>query len=400
MKKVLVLNQFALPRDQGGGTRHVDLFSRLEGWSPKIVAGNRNHYTQEEYETQDDSFHLVRVPRQDGGAKQRLVSWIFYCAKVTAIGLKDRPDAIYASSPHLLTPLAGWALAKLLRRPYVLEVRDLWPESFVAAGLLEADSPVHRALKGLESFLVRRASSIVVVTSGWESHFREIGADMSNYTVVTNGTEPYELKLSNSERALIREQHGISGTTAIFAGAHGPKDGIDLILDAARDTPEITYLLVGSGPSKPAAIARAKDENLINVRFLDPVPKNDLPRLLAACDIGIHAVSPLPVFRLGMSPNKLFDYLAAGLPIVSNAGSPVATLVGRDSVGFVGESNEIAQGIRAVAQASSLDLQRWTENGKTLILERFSRKTAAKRLQDVLDTALNGKVIEPQETKS
>lgn len=387
MNKVLVLNQFALPRDQGGGTRHIDLFSRVDGWEPVIVAGDRNHYSQDRFTTPTTEFRLVRVPRQDGGAKQRLVSWLAYCSQAAAIGLRERPSVIYASSPHLLAPLTGWLIARALRRPYVLEVRDLWPESFVAAGLLRDGSRVHRALKVLERFVVRRADSIVVVTSGWEDHFRSLGANMDNYFVVPNGTEPYDLRLTDEDRQALRRELGIAGATAIFAGAHGPKDGIDLILDAAAQTPTVNFLLVGSGPFKAAAMARAKAEGLTNVEFREPVAKDSLPQLLAACDIGIHAVSPLPVFRLGMSPNKLFDYLAAGLPVVSNAGESVAGLVGRDRVGHVGGSADIAVGLRHVLDADDSQRRAWADHGRSLVTERFSRQAAAKKLSAVLGAA-------------
>lgn len=387
MKKVLVLNQFALPRDQGGGTRHADLFSRLSGWKPTIVAGNRNHYSQQVFETADQSFRLVKVPEQDGGARQRLYSWLSYCRQASILGLRTRPDVVYASSPHLLAPLTGWMLARATRKPYVLEVRDLWPESFVAAGLLREHSSVHKALMLLEKFLVRRADEIVVVTGGWESHFRALGADMARYTVVPNGTEPYDLHMSAAERETLRSQLGIHGVTAVFAGAHGPKDGIDLILDAATKCPEINFLLLGSGPVKKAAQERATSDGLTNVVFRDPVAKDELPRILAACDIGIHAVSPLPVFKLGMSPNKLFDYMAAGLPIVSNAGESVRALVGDGAVGYVGESDALVDSLRAITRASSQERRDFAARGKSLISDRFSRARAAEILGSVLDRA-------------
>lgn len=385
MKKVVVLNQFALPRDQGGGTRHTDLFSRLDGWQTRIVAGNRNHYSQNEFETSDPRFALIPVPAQDGGARQRLASWIAYCMGAARFTLKARPDVVYASTPHLLAPAAGWALARLTGARYVLEVRDLWPESFVAAGLLRKGSLQHRALEMLERFVIRRADSIVVVTAGWEDHFRALGADMSRYVIIPNGTEPYDLAIDSAGREALRSKYGITGTTAIFAGAHGPKDGIDLILDAAQALPEVDFLLVGAGPAKPQAEKRAGSQKLTNVRFMDPVPKSELPLLLAACDIGIHSVTPLPVFDKGMSPNKLFDYLAAGLPVASNAGAAITTFVPDGLCGRVGGPASLKDSLKDISLASDLQREAWRKNGRTLILDRFSRSRAATMLQEVLD---------------
>ncbi len=151
--RVLVLNQFALPRSEGGGTRHADIFSRIPGWDARIIAGNRNHYTQRRYKTADPLFRLVPVPVQHGGVWQRLVTWLSYVLQTTWIGMLSRPlDAVYASTPHLLAPLGGWIVARARRVPFILEVRDLWPESFVAAGLMRQGGNSYRLLSALESF--------------------------------------------------------------------------------------------------------------------------------------------------------------------------------------------------------------------------------------------------------
>ncbi|MBO1767486.1 glycosyltransferase family 4 protein [Allobranchiibius sp. GilTou38] len=388
MKQVLVLNQFALPRSQGGGTRHIDLFSRLKGWEPKIVAGDRNHYTQEQYATDDGRFQLVGVPTQSGGAKARLQTWLVYCGKAAVEGIKYRDlDVVFASSPHLLTPLTGWAVARLKGAAFVLEVRDLWPESFVAADLLERDSLLHKALQYLEAFLVSRADEVVVVTDGWEDHLTSIGADLDHYNVIRNGTEPSDFTIEGFDREAERAKLGLERTTAVFAGAHGPKDGIDLILDAAKEVPDIDFLLVGDGPIKVAAIERGRVEGITNVTFRDSVPKDQLARLLRACDIGIHAVTPLPVFELGMSPNKLFDYLAAGLPIVSNAGAPVRQLIGESEVGYVGPSDSLPKGLRTAIDADTATKTAWKERGTDILAAQFNRADAAAQLETVLNQA-------------
>ncbi|WP_409483689.1 glycosyltransferase family 4 protein [Arsenicicoccus dermatophilus] len=385
MRRVLVLNQFALPRDQGGGTRHADLFGRCPGWRAVVLAGDRNHYSQQRFTTRDPGFRLVPVPASDGSPRARLTSWVAYCVQAVGFGLRHRPDVVFASTPHLLTAVAGWALARTVRVPLVLEIRDLWPESFVAAGLLTRGSWTHRGLEAVERFVVRRADEIVVVTTGWEQHLSRLGADPQRCTVVPNGTEPYDLHLSPQDREKRRRSLGIDRTTAVFAGAHGPKDGIDLILDAAASVPEVDFVLVGDGPAKHDAQSRARREGLSNVRFADPVPKQDLPMLLACCDIGVHSVTPLEVFRLGMSPNKLFDYLAAGLPVVSNAGDAVTGLIGHDRCGHVGDSGSLAEGIRLVGAASDQQRAEWRRTADTLIRTRFSRREAARRLAAVLD---------------
>jgi glycosyltransferase involved in cell wall biosynthesis len=388
-KSVLVLNQFALPRDQGGGTRHADLFSRLERWRPVIVAGNRNHYTQQRFTTADESFRLVGVPAADGGARKRLLAWLAYILRAAITALRE-PDlrAVVASSPHLLAPVLGVGLARIRRIPFILEIRDLWPESLVAAGAVRSGSALHKLLALVERQLVQRADSIITVTSGWEKHFEDLGA-LDRVTVIPNGAELSDFAVSDSRESL-RDRYGIRGFTAIFAGAHGPKDGLQYILEAAHECPDVNFLLVGDGPSKREIIAYTKAQGLLNIEFRPPVPKEQLPSLLAACDVGVHAVTPLSVFDHGMSPNKLFDYLASGLPVASNAKHALSSFIADDQCGRLGESTDLASCIRAVESADDRTRERWKHEAFRLMSSRFSRTASAEKLEAILESTSRG----------
>lgn len=392
MRTVVVLNQFALPRSEAGGTRHVDLFGRLPDWQVLIVAGDRNHYSQRRFRTDDRRFRLVRVPAQGGGGAARLIGWIAYAGQALAVTLRA-PDAslVVGSSPQPLAALAGLVAARLRGLPFVLEVRDLWPESLVSAGVMRRGGLGYRVFRALERVLARQARRIVCVTSGWERHFGALGV-ADRLVVVPNGTEPSDFAVPTAREAL-RAEHRVSGFTAVFAGAHGPKDGLDQILDAAGALPEVRFLLVGSGPAKPAARERAIREGLGNVEFREPLAKQHLAGLLRACDVGVHAVTPLEVFQQGMSPNKLFDYLAAGLPVVSNAGRGLRSVLGDRDCGVVGPSDGLAAGLRIVRDASPAVRERWRGNAERLTADRFSRTAVAAELARVLDELV---VAEPQ----
>ena len=393
MRHVIVINQFALPRTEGGGTRHADLFSRVQGWRTTILAGNRNHYTQDRFRTRDPYFRLVRVPRQSGGAVARLLGWVAFSLQACVVALRSPADLVYGSSPQPFAALAGLVAARLRRIPFVLEVRDLWPESVISAGRLAGGGLTYRFFAALERLLVTRAERIVCVTDGWEDHFARLGVPADRLVVVPNGTDPDDFKVPQT-RDQLREEQGIEGFTAVFAGAHGPKDGIDLVVDAARQLPEIRFVLVGSGVGKAAAQARVRTEGISNVQFRDPVPKDQLPRLLRACDVGLHAVSPLTVFEKGMSPNKLFDYMAAGLPVVSNAAVALDRVVRDHECGRIGTSLELASCLRAVSEASPEQRAAWSEQSVRTVAGRFSRAAAAAELAATLDAVVTGRRAE------
>ena len=388
MKHVLVLNQYALPRDQGGGTRHIDLFGRLGGWRALIVAGDRNHYTRKRFTTTDPHFRLLPVPAYSGNGLARVLGLLTFAARAFVVALRTpRVDVVYASSPQILVPLAALLAAKLRRIPFVLEVRDLWPESIVDSGLIPENGAIHRVLGALEGVLVRSAHGIVAVTEGWEQHFAALGADPSRLTVIPNGTELADFAV-DPDRDALRRKHNISGFTAVYAGAHGPKNGVEYVLSAGASLPDTTFILLGDGSSKNSLRQRATELGLTNVQFRDPVTKQELPEVLAACDVGVHCVAPFGVFEKGMSPNKLFDYIAAGLPVASNARTALRRVVLDDEVGPFGEPDDLADCIRRVRDAPTDQRERWVRHGQELIAEKYSRTAGARGLERVLDGCL------------
>lgn len=384
-RHVLVLNQYALPRERGGGTRHVDLFGRLPDWRPLIVAAGRDHYTQETFRTNDPRFQLVWIPAYRGNGPGRVVGWAIYAIQAAVLGLSRRHlDVVYASTPSLLAPVAGWLVARLRRRPLVVEVRDLWPETLVGAGALRRESLLHRVLRGLERRVMRAADHIVAVTPGWEDHFAGFGVHESVLTVIPNGAEPGPRGVSDDLPSV--RPDGEHRLVAVYAGAHGPLNGIDLILRAAAELPEMDFLLIGAGSAKPAAVARARAEDLANVRFRDPVAKSELLEVLSECDVGIHCIMSLPLFRRGMSPNKVFDYFAAGLPVVSNAREGLSSIFADGECGRLGEADDLTACLRDVQAAGRAQRELWGNRGRELLAKRFSRSTAAASLRTVLES--------------
>ncbi|UFU07260.1 glycosyltransferase family 4 protein [Ruania halotolerans] len=383
MRYVLVLNQFALPLDQGGGTRHAELFDQLDGWSAYIMAGNRNHYSQDRFATTDGRFDLIPVPAQAGTPARRLVSWLVYSLRVFFRSFRRRPlHLVYASSPHLFAPLAGLAIARLRRVPLIVEVRDLWPESMVAAGVLRRGGRVHRAFAELEKFVLNAADRVVAVTPGWRDHFASLGIEESRVAVVPNGADPWES--SGYNRSTMREHLGLTGFSAVFAGAHGSANGLDLILEAAGALPDINFILMGNGPAKAVTIAQAEEQKLMNVEFWDGVPKDSLMEVLAAFDVGIHSLAPMSVLEKGASPNKLFDYVAAGILAVSNCDSGLRLVFPDDKSVILGPADSLTETVSRARNMDDDERSRRLEVGRQILDEHYSRANSRRKLHEVI----------------
>ncbi|MEL4358952.1 MULTISPECIES: glycosyltransferase family 4 protein [unclassified Luteococcus] len=386
-RRALVINQYAFPREYGGITRTFDMFNRLKGWDFRIISSKRHHTTGELMSSVDPRFNLVPVPAYAGNGGKRILGWGVFAVEAFATGLGKYCDLVFASSPQLLAPVAGMALAKARKKPFVMEVRDLWPESLVSGGSLKAGSPLHKVLVAVERTLYRNAEQIITVTDGWEDHFRGLGIDVAKLNVVPNGADLAEFEVPQSKQEL-RTELGFTRFTAIFSGNHSSYVGLDLILDAAQQLPDVDFFLIGSGSRKQWAVDEVASRGLTNVRFHGQVNKQELVRLLKAGDVGLHTVSPQSVFDKGMSPNKLYDYLASGLAVVSNAKQPLRKVITDDEVGAVVEPMELVAGIRRVRDADAATMDRWHARARQLMTERFSLEASADKLQAALDKAV------------
>jgi glycosyltransferase involved in cell wall biosynthesis len=424
-RRLLAMNHFANPLDAPGGTRLIELSERLDGWDTTIIAASRNLFTRSSTRSPrrrgrarrttgprrgsapvgtdrpgaphpPDYRTVWTTPYTDNGAG-RVVNWMSYALVALVVGWRQpRPDVVYASSPHLLTGLSGWVLARARGVPFVLEVRDLWPQILADTGRLSPDSGHYRAVKRLERFLYRRADAIVVLTEGVAREVADTPAhrighrriDPAKIHLIPNGADPADFEIDTPRQAL-RRRFGFDGVTFVYAGAHGPANGLDFVLEAALelrdDQPDAQFVLVGDGLSKAGLVARAAELGLDNVRFLDPIPKNEIPALLSAADVGVHVLGDLPLFLYGVSPNKLFDYMAAGLPVLTNTAGEVGDLVKGQDAGVVVGPAGLAGGVRQIVAAGEAQRAAWGANGREVMSATRSRSLMAARLQAVLD---------------
>lgn len=388
-RHILVLNHFAKPRHASGGTRHVDLFGRLRGWSVRIIASNRSYFRPGSQERSEGLVTVVWTAPYEGAGVKRVLNWVSYAVTATGAGLVGpRPTVVYASTPHLFAPAAGWVLSKVRRAAFVVEVRDLWPQVLVEMGRLGQGSRLHRFLQALEQWAYDRADHIVVLTDGVKRHLLERGIASERVAVIPNGSDPAPFQRTGS-RDELRRRYGFEGPTFVYTGAHGPANALDLLLDAAEklgdEFPDAVFLLVGDGSDKLRLQEQAAARGIGNVRFLDPVPKDDIPRLLKAADAGLHILADVPLFRYGVSPNKVVDYMAAGIPAITNSPGVVGELVDTAGAGVSVGPSDLAAGIEEVLTASAAQREEWGASGRRYIESHLSPEVLAAELESLLD---------------
>ena len=341
--RLLWVNHFAVAPDMGGGTRHFEMGRELvqRGWAVTIAASDFHLHGRAYMRRASEGDRAPCLETVDGvrfawlwaapyenNDVRRVWNWLSFGRSLTRwVRGAERPDLVVGSTPHLFAALAAWRVARRHRLPFVLEVRDLWPESLSVGGARRG--PSYWALHVLARFLYRVADRIVVLAQGVGDFLARAGVARDKIVLAPNGVDvsAYGRATRPSRREL----------RLAYAGAHGPANGLEAVLDAAtllRDEPRVTFDFLGDGPSKAALVQRARSDNLDNVRFREPIAKSAMPSFLAECDGGLMVLKDVPLFAFGVSPNKLFDYWGASLPVICNVPGDVAALVRQAGAGI------------------------------------------------------------------
>jgi glycosyltransferase involved in cell wall biosynthesis len=320
------------------------------------------------------------------GFVKRGMTFLKFALRSIGLAFTERYDVLFATTTPLTAGIPG-ILARWLRgKPFVFEVRDLWPELPRAMGVIR--NPLVLWMMGaLEWASYRSAHRLVGLSPGIVDGIVHKGVSRDRIAMVPNGCdlEIFSADLAPWRPAAVRP----TDLMAVFAGTHGIANGLDAVLNAAaelkqRGRGDIKLVLIGQGKLKADLQARAQREGLNNVIFHEPVNKARLAGLMAATDLGLQALANVPAFYYGTSPNKFFDYIAAGLPVLNNYPGWLAEMIEEHQCGFAVPADDPAAFADALERAA-LDrsaLKMMGERGRALAQQRFSRKQLADRWVD------------------
>jgi glycosyltransferase involved in cell wall biosynthesis len=328
---VLLIHQTFVSPDEPGGTRHYELASHLvrQGHHCTIVASNLSYLTGQralasEASIAEQDINGIRVlrvytyPSLHRSFAWRVVSFLSFMFTSLWAALWAGPvDLVISTSPPIFQAVSAWAVAVLRRRPFLLEIRDLWPAFAIALGVLR--NPVLIALsRWLEHFLYVRATHILVNSPAYADYLRAQGISESKISLIANGVDP-DMFDPQADGHNIRDELALQNKFVVtYAGALGLANNIDTILRGAarlREEPAIHFLLVGDGKERRNLEKQMQTMSLTNVTFTGPRPKTHMCDILAASDACIAILQDIPMFRTTY-PNKVFDYMAAGRPTI------------------------------------------------------------------------------------
>lgn len=298
--------------------------------SGMVYPGYANRLWQWE---EKDGIRILRVKTYlsaNKGVKKRILNYVSYmlCAGLLSF-LVRRVDLVVSTTPQFFCGMAGLLVAGLRNKPWVLEVRDLWPESIVAVGAL-ANRKIIGALEGIESFLYKRADHLIAVTNAFKRHIIGRGVPASKISVITNGADLERFRPADKQKDFRCEMEMEGKFVAAYIGTHGMAHGLDTILRAAQHLSErddIVFLLVGDGAERSNLERQRREMGLDNVIMLGQQPKARMPEVLAAADACLVLLRDMALFQT-VIPSKIFEAMAMERPII---------------LGVKGESKEIVE---------------------------------------------------------
>ena len=401
---VLIIHQAFASFDEPGGTRHYELARMLvkHGHRVTIIASPVSYITGEASLPPRPAEGLTRSRRADAHPNLRIrrarvyaahhrsfvhrsLAFLSFMVSAFMLGLEEKDvDVVWGTSPPISQGLSAWLLARLKGAPLLFEVRDLWPKFAVAVGVLRSRLLIGLA-EGLERFLYRRADAIIVNSPGFIQHVSERGG--RHVVLVPNGADPAMFD-PDRDGQRFRARWNVGGKfVALYAGAHGMSNDLERLLQAASLVAgePIHIVLVGDGKEKPALILEARRLGLGNVTFAEPVAKREMPEVLAAAGACIAILRPLPEYRTTY-PNKVFDYMAAGRPVVLAIEGVIREVVERAQCGVCvepGNAPALADALRELAR-DPVRARRMGRNGRRYLEKHFSREAGAATLRNLL----------------
>ena len=325
------------------------------------------------------------------GFLKRTSTFLKFAWRSAGIALRRDYDVLFATTTPLTAGIPGIGARWLRGKPFVFEVRDLWPELPKAMGVI-THPVVLWAMGVLEWLSYRSAQRLVGLSPGIVDGIARRGVPRERIDLIPNGCD---LDIFGGPAEPWRpEGVGADDLMAVFTGTHGIANGLDAVLDVAaelqqRGRMDIKLVLIGDGKLKPALQARAQAEGLDNVVFHPPVGKGKLAGLMAATDVGLQILANVPAFYYGTSPNKFFDYLASGLPVLNNYPGWLAEIITRHQCGFAVPPDDPGAFADALCQAADdrVELVRMGACARALAQAEYNRALLAGRFVAWLEGA-------------
>jgi glycosyltransferase involved in cell wall biosynthesis len=368
-----------------------------EGIEVTIITCNPNFpfgrtydgYKNKLYQTEEiDGIKVIRVwsyMTENKGAIKRILDYSSYAVMAFFAGLFVRTDLIIATSPQLFTALGGCALAKVKRKPWIFELRDLWPEGIKDTGAIK-NTKILNFLTKMELCLYRKSTHVVTVSKGLKENLSSRGILPSKIDIVTNGAN-LELFKAKEKNEIILNELGLQNKFIFgYIGTHGLAHGLEFIIDSIQNIKDerIHFLFIGTGAKKEATVALSKKLGLKNVTFLPPVSKSEVVDYISVIDVALVPLTKTDI-HASLIPSKIFESASMRKPILLGVEGEAKEIIEIHNAGLTFEpenKEEFLLGVKKLA--NDVELFTTLQQGCDELAETFSRKNLAMKMLDIL----------------
>ncbi len=399
-KQIWIVNQHAVLHDSFGSTRHLDLCQGVSNskYHFTIISSSFNHFEKVEKASSEpikiekinkniDFVWIKTSPYKTNGIKRLINAYVFSKKLKLLSNLIEKPDLIIGSSPQLLSSYESLKIARKFKIPFIFEVRDIWPDSLIDLGMNRAN-PLVRYFRLLEKRLMAQSDKIIAIMPKLNIYaLNRFKIPRDKIVWISNGVKDESI---NTHICNIKRKKFI----VTYSGTIGKMQDTESIINAAndlRDYPEILFHIIGDGVEKDKCIKLVKDLKLNNkVKFFEPIMKSRLIYRLRESDLLILALKNPSVYNYGCQPNKMFDYLAAGRPIIcssSSANNPLS----RASCGVnikSGSSENLAKAILKIYRSTDKEKKQMSRNAINFVYKNYRISLLSLKLKKILDDAL------------
>ena len=368
----------------------------------RIYEGYRNRVFQRET---IDGISVVRVwtfvTANEGFFKRTLNYLSYMCSAILVSLLLPKAEVVLSTSPQFFNGLAGYFVGRLLRIPWILEIRDLWPESIVAVGAIR-NPIIIKILEWVERFAYRKADRIVPVTDAFKAYMLSKGIEADKIVVVKNGVDLTRYTPLD-ETGSLAEELGVKGKFVVsYFGTHGMAHHLETILHAAqrlRTSKNVLFLMVGDGAERQALVRMRDTMALDNVMMLEQQPKSRMRELWALSNVSLVLLKKSDLFKT-VIPSKIFESLAMAKPIILGVEGESAEIIQTAQAGICIEpehAEDLAAGVLELSQQPEW-CEKLGKNGRAYVVEHFDRTELARKLSCVIETVGRKESFQPGET--
>ncbi len=385
---IWIFNHHALTPDMSGGTRHYDFAKELikKGHKVTIIAAGFHYSKHQELKTYNNSDYLyenideidfiwIKTHPYQGNGLGRVINMLDYMYKALHVDIKTKPDIIIGSSVHLFAVYAAYKIAKKLGTPFVMEVRDIWPQTLIDMGVSRYH-PFILVLGYLEKFLYKKADKIISLLPFAYQHIEKFGIKKEDILWIANGVDIQRAKEIEPYQYDSKKFH------ITYAGAVGKANQLQTLIEAAshfKDNFEIQFHIIGDGPMKK----ELENIKTPNVTFHGSLSKKEAISMINGSDVLFFPLADSPVFNFGISSNKLFDYLASEKPIIfasNSKNNPVKDANAGISIPAENQ-NELIKAIETIKNMNKEQRALFGKNGFKYVLKNHSINNLAQKLE-------------------